>query len=101
MRATAAAGGDDQGDEASYRKGQGAEPFNEVAEATLTADGEQTVLVIEVRGMPLDKAFAYGRGGRSTPRTSPPTSRAQPDDVEERWTALVRPIRTSHEGEPR
>lgn len=27
----------------SYRKGQGAAPFDEVTEATLTADGEQTI----------------------------------------------------------
>ncbi len=37
-------------------------PFDQVSEATLTADGEQTVLVIEVRGIPLDKIAAYGAG---------------------------------------
>jgi hypothetical protein len=37
-------------------------PFDEVIEATLTADGEQTILVIEVRGMPLDKIAFYGAG---------------------------------------
>jgi len=31
-------------------------------EATLTADGDQTVLVIEERGMPLDQVAAYGAG---------------------------------------
>jgi uncharacterized protein YndB with AHSA1/START domain len=46
----------------SYRGGQGVPPFDEVIEATLTADGEQTILVIEVRGMPLDKIAFYGAG---------------------------------------
>ena len=38
------------------------EPFDKSIEATLTADGEQTFLVIEVRGMPLDKIAFYGAG---------------------------------------
>jgi uncharacterized protein YndB with AHSA1/START domain len=46
----------------SYQGGQGVPPFDEVIEATLTADGEQTILVIEVRGMPLDKIAFYGAG---------------------------------------
>jgi len=46
----------------SYRKGQGVPPFDEVTEVTLTADGDQTILVIEVRGMPLDKIAFYGAG---------------------------------------
>src|SRR6266581_8009302 len=46
----------------SWRKGRGAPPFDDVMEATLTADGDQTVLVIEVQGMPLDYLAAYGAG---------------------------------------
>ncbi len=46
----------------SWRKGRGAQPFNAAIEATLTADGDQTVLVIEVLGMPLDYLAAYGVG---------------------------------------
>ncbi|HEY2237466.1 MAG TPA: SRPBCC family protein [Streptosporangiaceae bacterium] len=46
----------------SWRKGDGAPPFDEIVEATLTADGDQTVLVIEVRGAPLDKVAFYGAG---------------------------------------
>jgi uncharacterized protein YndB with AHSA1/START domain len=46
----------------SWRKGNGVPPFDETLEATLTADGDQTVLVIEVRGMPLDKIAFYGAG---------------------------------------
>jgi hypothetical protein len=33
-----------------------------VVEATLTADGDQTILVLEERGMPLDHLAAYGAG---------------------------------------
>src|SRR6476660_615163 len=33
-----------------------------VVEATLTADGEQTILVIEDRGVPVDQSAAYGAG---------------------------------------
>jgi len=46
----------------SWRKGRGAPPYDEAIEATLTADGDQTILVIEVRGMPLDKIAFYGTG---------------------------------------
>ena len=46
----------------SWQKGQGAQPFDETIEATLRADGNQTVLVIEVRGLPLDKIPFYGAG---------------------------------------
>jgi uncharacterized protein YndB with AHSA1/START domain len=48
--------------EESYRKGQGVPPFEASLEATLTADGEQTILVIEIQGMPLDKIAFYGAG---------------------------------------
>ncbi len=34
----------------------------QVIEATLTADGDQTILVWEGRGMPLDQLAAYGAG---------------------------------------
>jgi uncharacterized protein YndB with AHSA1/START domain len=46
----------------SYRKGQGVPPFEARLEATLTADGDQTILVIEVQGMPLDVIAFYGAG---------------------------------------
>ena len=38
------------------------EPDEQVIEATLTADGDQTILVLEERGMPLDQLAAYGAG---------------------------------------
>ena len=38
------------------------EPDQHAIEATLTADGDRTILVIEERGMPLDQLAAYGAG---------------------------------------
>jgi uncharacterized protein YndB with AHSA1/START domain len=46
----------------SWRKGNGVPPFDETLEATLTADGGHTILVIEVKGMPLDTIAFYGAG---------------------------------------
>jgi DNA-binding transcriptional ArsR family regulator/uncharacterized protein YndB with AHSA1/START domain len=37
-------------------------PYELVIEATLTADGDQAILVLEERGMPLDHLAAYGAG---------------------------------------
>jgi hypothetical protein len=37
-------------------------PHDESLEATLTAGGDRTILVIEVTGMPLDKIVFYGAG---------------------------------------
>jgi uncharacterized protein YndB with AHSA1/START domain len=41
---------------------QPGQPDEDVVEATLTADGDQTILVIEARGMPVDLLAAYGAG---------------------------------------
>lgn len=38
------------------------EPYELVTEATLTADGDHTVLVVEERGMPLELLAGYGAG---------------------------------------
>jgi uncharacterized protein YndB with AHSA1/START domain len=38
------------------------QPDVNVIEATLTADGDQTILIVEERGMPLDLLAAYGAG---------------------------------------
>ena len=46
----------------SYQRGQGVPPYDETLEATLTADGDQTILIIEVRGMPLEAIAFYGVG---------------------------------------
>ena len=46
----------------SYQRGKGVPPYDEALEATLTADGDQTILIIEVRGMPLEAIAFYGVG---------------------------------------
>jgi hypothetical protein len=38
------------------------EPNEDSTEVTLTGDGNQTVLVVEQRGLPLDLLWAYGAG---------------------------------------
>jgi uncharacterized protein YndB with AHSA1/START domain len=48
--------------EESYRRGNGVPPYDEALDATLTADGDHAILVIEVRGMPLDAIAFYGVG---------------------------------------
>jgi hypothetical protein len=50
------------------------EPNEDSTEVTLTGDGNQTVLVVEQRGLPLDLLWAYGAGLRSTSKISPRTS---------------------------
>ena len=54
VRAPAAAAGADQATRT--------QPDEQVIEVTLTADGDQTILVWEERGMPLDLLAAYGAG---------------------------------------
>ena len=46
------------------------EPYDEVIEATLTADGDQAILVIETRGMPVDLIAFYGTGYQNPCRKS-------------------------------
>lgn len=48
--------------DASWRKGEGVPPFDETIEVTLRADGDQTVLAAEVRGVPLEPLAFYGVG---------------------------------------
>ena len=43
-------------------KDAGEHPDEHVTEVTLTADGDQTILVWEERGMPLTLLSAYGAG---------------------------------------
>ena len=46
----------------SRQRGRGGEPFVQTNEATLYADGDGTLLVLEVRGLPLSAIGAYGAG---------------------------------------
>jgi uncharacterized protein YndB with AHSA1/START domain len=76
----------------SWRKGQGVPPFDEVLEATLTADGDQTILVIEVRGMPLDKIAFYGAGWQiQAENLAAYLAGRERGDTEARWAELVPP----------
>jgi len=76
----------------SYRKGQGAPPFDQTIEATLTADGDQTLLVIEVQGMPLDKIAFYGAGWQiHAENLAAYLAGRERGDTEARWVELVPP----------
>ena len=76
----------------SWRKGRGVQPFDEAIEATLTADGNQTILVIEVRGMPLLKIAFYGAGWQiHAENLAAYLAGAERDDSEARWDDLVPP----------
>jgi len=74
----------------SYRRGQGVPPFDQAIEVTSTADGDQTILVIEVRGIPLDKIAFYGAGWQiHAENLAAHILGSQPDDTEARWGELV------------
>jgi len=76
----------------SYRRGQGVPPFDAVWDITLTADGDQTILVIEVKGMPRDKIAFYGAGWQiHAENLAAYLAGREPDDVEARWEELVPP----------
>ena len=76
----------------SYRPGNGVPPFDEIAEATLTADGDRTILAIEIRGLPLDKIAFYGAGWQihAESLAAHLAGRAR-GDTEARWAELVPP----------
>ena len=74
----------------SYRRGQGVPPFDEVNEIRLTADGDQTILVIEIKGMPLDKIAFYGAGWQiHAEHLAAYIAGREPGDAEARWGELV------------
>ena len=76
----------------SYRKGQGAPPFDATVEATLTAQGDQTNLVIEVQGMPLDRIAFYGAGWQiHAENLGAYLAGQEHGDTEARWVELVPP----------
>jgi uncharacterized protein YndB with AHSA1/START domain len=76
----------------SYVPGNGAPPFDEVIEAKLTADGGQTILVIEVQGMPLDKIEFYGAGWQiHFENLAAYVAGRERGDTEARWADLVPP----------
>jgi uncharacterized protein YndB with AHSA1/START domain len=66
------------------------EPDEHTIEATLTADGDQTILVIEERGMPVDQIAAYGAGVQIHVEDLADhiAGRDRRDDAQARWVEL-------------
>jgi uncharacterized protein YndB with AHSA1/START domain len=76
----------------SYLRGKGVPPYDEAIDATLTVDGGQTILVIEVRGMPLDKIAFYGAGWQiHAENLAAYLAGRERGDSEARWDELVLP----------
>jgi hypothetical protein len=76
--------------EESYRRGNGVAPYDEALDATLTADGDQTILVIEVRGMPLDAIAFYGAGWQlHAENLASYLAGRERGETEARWDQLV------------
>ena len=75
--------------DASAQRGAG-QPFDTTIEVTLTPDDGRTVLVIEVRGLPLGKIAAYGVGWQLHAESLSNHVRGLPGaDVGARWTELA------------
>jgi uncharacterized protein YndB with AHSA1/START domain len=67
-------------------------PFDSVTEVTLTPAGDQTVLVIEVSGLPLNKIAAYGAGWQIHAENLAAYVGGRERGAEEaRWAELVPP----------
>jgi uncharacterized protein YndB with AHSA1/START domain len=76
----------------SYRRGQGAPPFDATIEVTLTTDGDQTLLAMEIQGMPLDKIAFYGAGNQiHIENLAAYLAGRERGDTEARWAELVPP----------
>jgi uncharacterized protein YndB with AHSA1/START domain len=74
----------------SYRRGKGVPPYDAALEATLSAKGEQTMLVIEVHGMPLDVIAFYGAGWQiHAENLAAYLAGNERGDTEARWGELV------------
>jgi uncharacterized protein YndB with AHSA1/START domain len=68
------------------------EPDGHVIEATLTADGDQTILVLEARGMPLDLIAAYGTGWQiHVEDLAAHLAGRERSDADTRWVELTAP----------
>jgi uncharacterized protein YndB with AHSA1/START domain len=74
----------------SWQQGGGLPPFDQTIEATLTADAGQTILVIETKGMPLEKIAFYGAGWQiHAENLASYLAGREPGDTEARWGQLV------------
>jgi uncharacterized protein YndB with AHSA1/START domain len=77
--------------EASWRKGQGMPPFDETLEVTLTADGNQTLLALEVRGLPLEPIAFFGVGWQiHMEKLAAYLEGREFGDTKVRWDELIR-----------
>lgn len=74
----------------SWQQGDGVPPFDQTIEATLTGTGDQTVLVIEIRGMPTEKVAFYGAGWQiHAENLAAYLAGDAHGDTETRWSELV------------
>jgi len=70
-------------------KPQPGQPEETVSESTLAADGDQTILVVEERGLPLDLLAAYGAGVQiHVEDLAAHIAGRKPGDTEARWGEL-------------
>ncbi len=76
--------------EQSWRKGQGVPPFDATLDATLTADGNQTVLVVEIGNLPLEPLPYFGVGWQvHFEKLAAYLAGSALGDAERRWEVLV------------
>ncbi len=76
--------------EESWRKGQGVPPFDARLEATLTPAGDETDLVLEVRGLPLEPLAFFGVGWQILfERLGEHLAGRAVGDTEPRWDELI------------
>jgi len=74
----------------SYEKGRGVPPFDSTIEATLSTDGDQTILVMEIQGIPLDVVAFYGVGWQIHAETlARHLAGGERGDTEDRWSELI------------
>jgi uncharacterized protein YndB with AHSA1/START domain len=66
------------------------QPEETVIEATLAADGDETILVVEDRGLPMHLLAAYGAGVQiHIENIAEHIAGREPGDTEARWEALL------------
>ena len=66
------------------------EPDEELLEATLTSDGDQTVLVIEARGLPIEYLAAHGAGWQvHVEDLAAHLAGRERCDIKARWNELI------------
>ena len=76
--------------EQSWRKGQGVPPFDSTLDATLSADGNQTLLVVEIRNLPLEPLPYFGAGWQiHFEELAAYLAGSALADTEARWDVLV------------